>query len=178
MSDEWLASLDPPTLARARELIRRFHEVGDPDPQASSRAEIEGDEPQLARRLLLRHLWTEAIDPWRDDPDWIDNLADDARRDPAGPFADAGLALARLRAAGADVRDLALVARFVAYESVFSVLHTLDEGYDPEREDDEPLPGWALVERDALGHTTGRTLDGLHADLPAADPSGREGRPE
>jgi hypothetical protein len=177
MSADWLASLDPPALARAEELIRRFREVGAADPEGAARDEIEGDEPQLARQLLLHHLWAEAIDPWRDDLDWIDNLADDARRDPSGPFADAGLALRRLRDAGADPRDLGLVARFVAYESVFSVLHTLDEGYDPGREDDDPLPGWAPVERDALGHLTGRTLDGLHADLPAADPSGREGRP-
>jgi len=152
MTKDWLASLDPQALARARELIGCFEALGAPRPEALARSEVKDNHPQLARFLFLRHCWTETIDAWRDDLVWIDNLIAEAIRDPDGQFADAGMALKRLKDLGADPRDLGLIARFIAYEAVFSVVHTLDEGYDPEHE--ENLPGWALLERDTVGHVT------------------------
>lgn len=175
MADEWLATLDETRRERAEELIAQFRAVGVTDPVARARAEIEEDVPQLVRSVLLKHLWTEAIDPPRDNLDWIDNLVRDAHRDPTGPFADAGQALERILSRCADRRDIGSLARFIAYEAVFSVIHTLDYGYDPGRDDD--LPGWALIERDRRGVIGDREIDDLHEDLLEFDPSGREGRP-
>jgi hypothetical protein len=174
-NEDWLATLEPSELARVQALVGRFEQLGASDPISQARSEVEDDLPQLARYVILHHLWTETIDPCRDDLAWIDNLIQDARRDPKGPFADAGQALERILAAGAKPRDVGLLARFLAYEAAFSVIHTLDYGYDPEREDE--LPGWALVERDESGQVTGREIDALHESLLEIDPTGREGRP-
>jgi hypothetical protein len=175
MSPGWLESLDPATRSRAEKLIKLMGELGAPEPEEWVYSEITEDIPQLARFLVLRHLWRDLIDSLREDTSWIQAMVEDAENDPAGPFADAGMALKRLMAAGADLKDIGTVARFVAYEAVFGTLTTIDEGYDPEL--DEDGPGWALVELDAEGNPTGRSVGGLHESLLSLDPSGREGRP-
>jgi hypothetical protein len=175
MPRKWLESLSPEARARAEALIDELHTLGAPRPDAWAHHEVREGLPQLSRYLLLRHLWDEAIDAWRDSPLWMENLAEDARKGTEGPFADAAGAILRLLESGAAPSDLQTIARFVAYETVFSVLHGLDEGYDTDREGS--LPGWALVERDPLGHVTGRHLDRLHVDLPSLDPSAEADEP-
>ena len=64
----------------------------------------------------------------------------------------------------------------IAYESVFGVLNAIDDEYDPEV-DDDPLPGWRLMELDPQGDLTGRDVGGLHESILGMDPTGREGRP-
>jgi hypothetical protein len=167
MSTKWLQTLDEPQRAAAETLIATLRQLGCPDPEAWARRQFRDHAPQLSRFLLLRHLWSETINTWRDSQLWIENLVEDARDNPEGPFAGAGRALSRLLDGGADPADIAQVARFVAYESVFSVMHSLDEGFDPEHEGQ--LPGWALVERDPLGHPTGKLLGRLNQDLPSLD---------
>lgn len=169
MPRNWLESLEPEARSKAEGLIEQLRGLGAPQPEAWARREGREGLPQVSRLLLLKHLWAEAIEAWRDSTLWIENLAEDAREGTPGPFADSGAALLRLLDAGADPADVAALARFVAYESVFSVIHALDEGYAPEHEGQ--LPGWAVVERDPLGHVTGRRLDRLHVDLPALDPA-------
>ncbi len=171
MPRKWLETLEPEARAKAEGLIAQLRELGASQPETWARREWREGLPQLSRLLLLRHLWEEAIDAWRDSTLWIENLAEDARKGDPGPFAEAGESLLRLLRNGADPADIAALARFVAYESVFSVVHCLDEGYDPEHEGQ--LPGWALVERDPLGHVTSRRLSRLHVDLPALDPGER-----
>jgi hypothetical protein len=78
----------------------------------------------------------------------------DATTRPGSAFTDAGEALSRLLAAGADRHDLNAVARAVIYEAVFDVLYMLD---DPGVDDGNVFM--------------------LHESLLSADPSGREGRP-
>ncbi len=106
------------------------------------------------RQQLVRHLWTEVIDPWQR-PESLDHVIANCARDPNGPFADTGAALQHMLAAGVAPRDVLTFARSVAYESVFATLYALD---DPDVEDGESL----LM---------------LHEELLGADPSGREGRP-
>lgn len=175
MSRKWLESLSDETRARAEALIEELRAAGAPRPEAWAHREVREGLPQLSRYLLLRHLRDEAIDAWRDSALWMENLAEDARDGSGSPFADAAVAVLRLLESGAPREDLQAIARFVAYESVFSVLHALDEGYDTDREG--PLPGWALVERDPLGHVTGRHLDRLHVDMPSLDPSSEPDEP-
>lgn len=142
---------------RSAHLRSLFASLGADDPDGWARSEIDEDIPQLARFLVLRGLWNDTIDSWRD-PSAIASVA-------AGE---------RLVAAGADIEDLTTFARAVAYEAVFGTLARIDEGYDPDVEDDE-LPGWLLMETDADEAPTGRHVGSLHEDLLGLDPSGQEG---
>jgi hypothetical protein len=174
MPRAWLESLAADDRARAERSIDSLRALGCPDPEHWARRELRDDWPQESRFALLRHLWSEAIGAWGDSLLWIDNLRADAasgelRDDPAA--ASAAAAIDRMIAAGVPRDDIARLARFVAYETVFSVVHTLDEGYDPEHE--EGPPGWALMERDPLGHVTDRHLTHLHEDLPRLAPEPR-----
>lgn len=164
MPRRWLESLSDDERAEAVALIEKLQGLGCPDAAHWARRQIREHSPQLSRLVLLRHLWSESIDAWRDSLIWIDNLIADAGHETNQPFSDAGQALRKLLQSGVDRGAVGALARFIAYETVFSVVHTIDEGYDPEHEGQ--LPGWALVERDPLGHPTGRMLTHLHEDLP------------
>ena len=148
-------------------MIEILRAVGCPDPENWARDQFRDHRPQLSRFLLLRRFWTATINPWRDSLLWIDNLIADSNDNPAGPFAGAGQALERMVLDGADRADIAELARFIAYESVFSAVHTLDDGFDTENEGE--LPGWAVVERVPLGEVTDSVLVGLHDELPALE---------
>lgn len=173
MPENWLDSLKPTKRKRAEQMISLLTAWGAPDTEEWVESEIEEDIPQMVRFLMLRGLWNE-IDAWRDKSgEWVSRMTSTAEEDPKGYFADAGLALKRMEEAGVNSDDLGRVARYVAYESIFSVLNRIDEGGDPEIEN---APGWALAEVDANGEGTGRVVVGLHEDLLSLDPSGREGR--
>ena len=107
-----------------------------------------------SRKELLRSLWEEIINPYMQEH-WIDNAIRGSEKNPNAPFADTAAVLQRLLAAGASRRDLSLIARRAAYESVFGTVYALD---DPGLDDPE----------DAAM---------LHESLLSADPSGMEGRP-
>jgi hypothetical protein len=174
MPRKWLESLDEAGRAKAERLIEQLAALGCPDPGAWARRELRDDLPQRSRYALLRALWTEAINAWRDSPIWVENLAEDRPEPEDDLFPEARRAVARIVAAGVPVTDIAELARFVAYETTFSVVHTLDEGFDPSQEGE--LPGWAVVERDALGHLTPRVLARLHVDLARVGPEVGAGR--
>ena len=106
-----------------------------------------------SREEFLKRMWDEVINPNMQEH-WIDNIMREAERRPDSPFAELGPALNRLMATGADRRDLSLIARYAAYEAVFSALYALsDPGVD------------------------GNDIEMMHESLLSADPSGREGRP-
>lgn len=165
MPSTWLESLEPEARARADRLIEQLRELGAPHPESWARREMREGLPQISRLLLLTQLRDETIDTWRDALLWIDNLAGDARKEAPGLFGDAARAVAHMRSDGIDREDIGALARFVAYEAVFSVIHAIDEEFASENQDQ--LPGWALVELDALGHLTNRRLNRLHNDLPS-----------
>ncbi|MFD4675751.1 hypothetical protein ACFWNN_38895 [Lentzea sp. NPDC058450] len=98
--------------------------------------------PQHARQRFLRGLW-EIIDQHGPGPTYVRG---DAARE-------------RLEALGASPDDLRAYARLVAYEALHSALYFLD---DPA--DDDPGPGWALIETSG-GELTGRLVQGLYEDL-------------
>ncbi|MER8033997.1 hypothetical protein [Streptomyces hydrogenans] len=152
----WLSGLTPSKRAAAEWLRTQFEALGATDAPDWARSEIDENQPQLARFVLLRSLWRGAIDGW------------------AGPGALEQVAAARrLLDAGADRDDLELLARAVAYEAVFATVDELDCGADVN------VPGvdvgWALVESGEDGSPTGRRLSGLHEELLTMDPSGRDG---
>lgn len=140
-------------------LTATFERLGADDPVEWAHSEITEDIPQLARFLALRLLWRVAIDPWTDD-DQLNALP----------------AAQRLLAAGADRTDLVRLARAAAYTAVHTTLYRMDEGYDPEVEDADSMPGWTLMETTDDGERlTGRTVGGLYESILTMDPSGREG---
>ena len=174
MTENWLDSLEPDTRSKAQHLIARMRAFGASDAEEWVRSEIQENIPQFVRFLVLRRLWR-SIDRWRDDSaDYVPQFMAEAECNPAGYFADAGLAMKRMVEAGAAAEDIGKVARRVAYEAMFDALNTIDEGYDWEAGDD--LPGWVLIETDPAGEPTRRYVQGLHEDLLSMDPSGREGR--
>lgn len=156
--DAWLRSLDETDRRTAAVLRRYLTQLDAPDPEGWTRSEIEEDIPQLARFLVLRRLWPDAVDAWHDNPAALESVP----------------AARRLLNRGASRADLAQFARAVAYEAVATLLTTIEEGRDVEAPDGSP--GWALVETDMSGEPTGRVLRALHEDLAALDPSGLDAR--
>ncbi len=134
----------------------QFEALGAADAPGSARLEIEENQPQLARVVLLRSLWRGAIDGWAD-PGALEQVA----------------AARRLLDAGADKADLVLLARAVAYEAVFAAVDELDCGGDVNVSGVDV--GWVVMESGEDGLSTGRPLSGLHEDLLTTDPSGRDG---
>ena len=106
-----------------------------------------------SREEVLKQLWQNNINSFMHEH-WIENAIRQSERQPDSPFADLGLALQRLLDVGATRRDLSLVARASAYESVFGTLYALS---DPGVEDND--------------------VEMLHESLLSADPSGKDGRP-
>jgi hypothetical protein len=106
------------------------------------------------RHEFLELLWKDVIDaPARARA--LDNIILNCRRDPQGPFGDAGAAIERLLAMGASRRDLRILVRSVAYEAVFATLYSMSD------------PGLEANEDPAT----------LYEDLLSSDPTGMEGRP-
>jgi len=152
---------------RIRELAEVFRDLGAPDYEERARSEVEEDTPRLATFLALRKMWRHAM-PWRDDPSgWIEVIVEEAD-DPNAAFPDAGQALRRMLAAGADPDDVLTVARMVALETLFSTLHTVDDGRDHAAPED--TPGWLLVETGPGGKPTGRVVSGLHKEVLFLEP--------
>lgn len=150
---EWLATLPSDVRDSAVSLAEKFKELGAQDPEEWARSEISENIPQLARFMVLRALWREAISPWMD----------------ASALSDVAAAQ-RLIDAGADPHDVLLVARAGAYEAVVAAVCVLDEGGDPDAREGDP--GWHLIETDAECNPTGREIGGLHESLGETDPSG------
>lgn len=152
----WLSGLTPSKRAAAESLRTQFEALGAADAPGWARSEIDENQPQLARFVLLRSLWRGAIDGW------------------AAPGAlEQVPAARRLLDAGADRDDLVVLARAIAYESVFAVVDELDCGGDVNVSGVDV--GWAVMASGEDGCSTGRPLSGLHEDLLAMDPSGRDG---
>ncbi|WP_220090927.1 hypothetical protein [Micromonospora noduli] len=151
-----MATLSPDVRDSAVSLAKRFEELGAQDPEGWARSEISENIPQLARFMVLRALWREAISPWMD----------------ASALSDVAAAQ-RLIEAGADRHDVLMVARAGAYEAVVAAVCILDEGGDPNARESDP--GWQLIETDAECNQTGREIGGLHESMGETDPSGNDG---
>jgi hypothetical protein len=64
---------------------------------------------------------------------WVDGVIRESEENPDAPFAELGPVLKRLLATGATRRDLSLVAREAAYDSVSSTFYTFsDFGMDDD----------------------------------------------
>jgi hypothetical protein len=93
-----------------------------------------------SREEFLKQLWRHNINSCMQEH-WIDNAIRHSERRPDSPFADLGPALKRLLAVGAARRDLSLVARASAYESVFGTLYALsDPGVEERRRNAPRIP--------------------------------------
>ena len=146
------------------DLWEQFRAAGADDPEGWAMSEVSSNIPQLARFCFLRTLWPQQIDGWRTNTKWIDHSIHAAERDPKGYFADAGLAMKRLLALGATREELASIARMVAYDTAFGVVHRIDERVDWDYNQEKGYPGWTLMEVVPDHQSTGRSVDALHED--------------
>ncbi|MEI7032483.1 hypothetical protein [Streptomyces pratensis] len=136
---------------------------GDAEDWAESEAE-EGL-PQLARYRFLRTVWQD-IDAWGAGAHrWVESYRC------GGSAAEA---VERALAAGLTPEDLGALAREIARETAFGVLHALSDPADGSLAPDveERLPRWRLAELDPAGEPTGRYLDALHEDFAEVEPKG------
>jgi hypothetical protein len=154
--DYWLTQLTDEQRQAAVDLRDRFAALDAREPEDWAGSEIREGIPQLARFLVLRDLWAEAVDGWAQ-PEALESVP----------------AAQRLLAAGADRADLVRAMRAAAYEAAFAVLNRVDEGSDRDAPDD--CPHWQLAEIGPGGEPTGRFVSGLHEDFLGMEPSGREG---
>ena len=154
-------------------LTHLFEVAGARDPSAWARSEVDEGIPQLARFLFLRQAWRSVIADG--DVRWIEREIHSATRNPKAPGSELGLALARLQDAGADPRDLTLIARNVQWQLLHSICYQLS---DPSIEEPELRHvAWRLFEVDEKGRI-GRPIEGLHESVLETDPTGREMRPK
>jgi hypothetical protein len=171
---EWLAALPASERQKALALLARFRALGANDPQSWVRSEVSENLAQFTRYLVLRQIWPDHIESWTRSEEWIERVIK-AYSKPNGQFADAGHALRKMIEAGVPAADLGALARMIAFETAFGILNRIDEGYDHAAGDD--APGWILMETDASGTPTGRTVGGLHESLLSLDPTEGEPKP-
>jgi hypothetical protein len=154
-------------------LTRLFEVAGARDPKAWAESEVAEGIPQLARFLFLRQAWRSIIPD--DDIDWIEREIDSATQKPQAPGSELGLALAKLKNAGVDPRDLTVIARNVQWQLLHSICYQLS---DPSIQEEElQHVAWRLFEIDEQGGI-GRPIEGLHESVLETDPTGREMRPK
>jgi hypothetical protein len=165
-TETWLDRLSPRERRRADRLIAALTAADVDDAERLVRAELEGSLPQVAPALLLRSLWRDSIAPWASDGERLETLRGSRG---TGRLRAARDALRRLDEARADPADLAAVAELVAFEAVARALEriSVDDDDDDARND---LPRWELVEVDADGKPTGRSLLLGEVDLRRAEP--------
>jgi hypothetical protein len=154
------------------QLAKRFEVLGAPDPAGWAASQVREGIPQLARYLFLRQAWRSIVD--ENDTAWIAASITASRRDPNGPYAGVGQALARLKAIGASDRDLVDLVRGKQAELLFSLCYQLEDPAVDEPEGQDVL--WALVQVTEEGEIVG-PIAGLHESVLETDPTGREMRP-
>ena len=154
------------------ELTALFRKLGAPKPAEWASSQISEGIPQLARFVFLRQAWRQVVD--ENDSSWIDNVIQNSERSPEAPHAGIGHALKKLRALGAEDKDLTDFARGMQAELLFSLCYLLD---DPgEIEEEIADLSWALVEVGPDGNVL-HQIGGLHESVLSTDPTGREMRP-
>ncbi len=164
------------------ELIDAFRSLGADDPEGWANSQLSEGFRQLHRCLFLRLAWSQIPD--ERDTSWIQRSIDSSRRHPDQPFGGAGLALERLRAAGASDEDLTESVRAQLAEFLFHIGYVLaDSSYRPAGlELSDAVVGtlddveWGLFALDSEGHPRG-AVGALHESVLEMDPMGREVRP-
>lgn len=163
-NEEWYATLDAPTRAKADKLIAILKRYGASGPLGWVGSEMRENIPQVARFLILREIRA-VMDrlPFADLPvaqksaATIEKTLDLTKIDQDGQAA-----FQRLADSGANIEDVLRVARAVNVQAVLDMIRILDEGYDSPSED-ETL-GWALAETDNY-ELTGRFINALHENI-------------
>jgi hypothetical protein len=153
-------------------LAKRFEALGAPDPAVWAASQVREGIPQLARFLFLRQAWRFIVPDA--DPAWIAAEMAAAARDPNAPYAGVGLALERLKGAGATDRDLTDLVRGKQAELLFSLCYLLEDPGVDEPEGQDVL--WSLMQISEEGDIVG-PISGLHESVLETDPTGCEMRP-
>jgi len=161
--------------ARIQSLAGQFRAWGVGDPESWARSQVEEGINQYARLVFLRGAWEAVMAAG--DQGWIDRQVRAAMAHPDEPGAGAGLALARLLAAGVNPGDLLELVRAAQWETLARVVVQLsDPGVVTYPSTEAPRVAWALFEVDEEGNPL-QEIPNLHESVLETDPSGREMRP-
>lgn len=156
-------------------LLEAFKRLGVDDPERWVESQLDEGIPQLHRAAFLLKAWS-AIPDGRSNA-WLDEQVRSYERDPSGPYAGAGKAIASLRNKGATDAELTDLVRAMQAELLFHVCYLLaDPGYVPDERFEHPLleaVGWVLMTIDD-DDRLGEELDMLHESVLETDPLGRE----
>jgi hypothetical protein len=156
-----------------KELTEIFHSLGADEPEQWAESEIEEGIPQLTRFLFLKGCW-DCILP-DEETSWIQNIIDNTPEDSDEPFSGSAHALRRLRAQGANEKDLTELVRGMQAELLQEITQVID---DPESVSGNEYRSWGLLEIDTEKQTYTRPVDGLHESVLETDPTGREMTPK
>jgi hypothetical protein len=150
-----------------------FARLGARDPAGWASSQLTQGIEQLHRFLFLRQAWAGILPDG--DTSWIALEIASAKANPTEPYAGVGLALDRCLEKGADLRDIADIARGMQAMALFRICYLLEDPdfAEPELGD----VGWSLVTTDKNFEPTTRQIAGLHESVLETDPTGREMRP-
>lgn len=152
-----------------QELTALFQKLGARNPAAWARSQINENIPQLARFLFLRQAWQLVVND--KDPSWITELR---QVQPDKPGGDAGPAIARLLAAGAQEDDLTKLVRVMQWRLLAGLCQLLDDPGNIEKEVNDTA--WRLFQVDESDHPIA-IIPGLAESVLETDPTAREMRP-
>jgi hypothetical protein len=152
--DEWFAGLSTADRKRTRKLVAQFKKLGAKDPKSWARSEVAENIAQLARFVVLNRICSDSLEKWLH-AGTLNKLAlyDE----------EFGNLLSKFRIAGVTDSAIAKFAEKVATIIAFDIVHTIDEGHDPNSP--TGLPTWYLAEGDAEGNPTGRGVGALHESI-------------
>jgi hypothetical protein len=154
-----------------------FRRLGAPRPEGWARSQIEEGIPQLGRFLFLKLAWQGVVK--EGDSSWIEANIAYAKKDPFGPHAGAGHALASLRAKGATDEELTDLVRCSQAEMLYHFCMVVDDSYSLLQDLDPELAeeiGFTVAQTDGEENLVA-VLPGLHESVLDMDPEGREVRP-
>jgi hypothetical protein len=141
-------------------LIATLRAAGCDDPEGWADSELQEDIPQLARYLLCKAIWEDAMEPWR-------------QPGALGSYPEAQALLA----SGVDAEQLRRLGGRIAYDAMTAVITAIDqEQYVGEADVPHDAPGWIVVEVDGKSlEPTGRNAGFIHESILSVDPTGTEG---
>ena len=160
-----------------KKLTKIFQRLGAKDPESLAKSQIEDGIPQLVGFLFLKSLWQSVVN--EGDSKWIETQLAYAEKEPDGPHAGAGHAIASLRAKGATDEELTDLVRCTQAESLFAFCLILDNPYDALQDLDPELAeemGWVFAQTDGEENIVA-IAGGFHESVLEMDPTGREMRP-
>jgi hypothetical protein len=163
----------PPITDSKDKLIALFKSLGAHAPEEWIQYLPEDPSTQLARYMFLNQAWGGVAR--EGDTRWMDDAIARSAKHPDEPYAELGIVLQKLIAAGISREDITELARCLQAGMLFHVAYLLD-GRAYQVKSLEHID-WVLVRTDEEGNPTAEQIGGLHESVLETDPTRREMRP-